>query len=502
MNTLKDLIEFTKNLKSVIDHVSKTYPKDSESFRCIAGPWLSRQLLPRPEQENSCRFLSCYVNSSKSDFVDEVLKPLVGGNPFNGTKVCAGQQSILGQLQAFRPEYSPKDFKLLRGLELRLATILCVHECDSSLTIRLKALIYAYQEFFGDSKGCWSETQASQRSEKTVAWHALKSVKSDIADAIDKIISGLQASYLDPAIAFLIDTLLECSGSQHLIRNLTSEDKNICSDWDAGHSWVMTVATKQDRSVIFKLLVEAVRYKPKVDQPEVQTVGAFYPHPLLGVSFQINSVFQEGIRNAWLATVGQNVANGGSWTTDFRWSLIPYDDQPLTFSDFEEELAAKIVLYNDHPNSWHDVKDESLRHLCLWNPLSGPSATLAFGIALRSALEGDVLRKDMAATAEFSLLDIDCNTINSNPLLSPVGAVRVKLEEAKKFGIKHLLVATQQTDELFMGKADWRKHSTFMEAYKDAHEIEDYLRIYSDLVAGRWDRIVQAGLPKSGQEVT
>ena len=43
---------------------------------------------------------------------------------------------------------------------------------------------------------------------------------------------------------------------------------------------------------------------------------------------------------------------------------------------------------------------------------------------------------------------------------------------------------------------------SFLEAYKDAYEIEDNLRKYSDLVAGRWDRIVQAGLTESGQKDT
>jgi len=495
MNALTDLIEFKKNLGCFIEEVTKRFPNNPEAFRCAAGPWLSRQLLPRPEQENSCRFLSCFVNGDKSRFVDEVLKPLVGENPFQETAVCAEPQSILGKLQAF----SPEDFKLLRGLELRLATILFAYE-SKDLDERLKALIHSYRKFFGDSKNCWSKTAAYKNNRRTVAWHALKFEKSDIADGLEEIIAKTQqASYLDPAIAFLIDTILECTGSQLLIRDFKSEDKNICAAWDAGHSWVMTVATKQDRGVIFKLLVEAVRYKPKDDQSEVQTVGAFYPHPRLGVSFQIDSEFQQAIRNAWLATVGQKVAKGGSWTTDFRWSLIPYDDQPLTFSDFEKELAAKINLYNDHRNSWHDVKDESVRHLCLWNTLSGPSATLAFGIAMRSAFEGHILRKDIAATAEFILPKDDCNSINSNPLLSPVGAVRVKLEEAKKFGIKHLLVATKQTEALFMAQEDWRRHDEFEGAYKDAHEIEYQLRAYADFVAGRWDRIVEAGRPTPDQ---
>ena len=501
MNALKDLEEFTKNLEYVIGEVTEQFPGNSEAFRCAAGPWLSRQLLPRPEQENSCRFLSCFVNADKTQFVNKVLKPLVGKNPFNGTAVCAEEQSMLRKLQALNPQ----DFKLLRGLELRLATILCAYEVDSSLEIRLEALIYAYRDFFGDSKNCWSKTVASKSDHRTVAWHALRSVRSDIADALDRIIVRIKASYLDPAIAFLIDTILECAGSQILIRDYKSEDKNICSAWDAGHTWVMTVATKQDRGVIFRLLVEAVSYKPKDDQSKVQSVGAFYPHPRLGVSFQIDKDFQQGIRNAWLATVGQKVAKGESLTTDFRWSVIPYDAsdaQPFTFRNFKEELDAKINLYKNHSDSWHTVPDESTRHLCLWNPLSGPSATLAFGIALKSALEGDVLRKDMAATAEFKLPNGDCNSITSDPLLSPVGAVRVKLEEAKKFGIKHLLVDTDQTEELFMGDEDWRRHSTFLEAYKDAYEIEDNLRKYSDLVAGRWDRIVQAGLTESGQKDT
>ncbi len=497
MNALEDLIEFTKRLGYFIEELGEQFPGDSEAFRCAAGPWLSRQLLPRPEQENSCRFLSCFVNGDKSRFVNEVLKPLVGANLFKGTDVGAEPASLLGKLQAF----SPKDFRLLRGLELRLATILCAYEVGPSLKMRLKALIKEYQNFFGDSGNCWSETQASKGNHRTVAWHALHSENSDVASAIVEIIGDTKALYLDPAVAFLIDTILECTGNKHLIRAFKSEQENICSDWDAGHTWVMTVATKQDRGVIFKLLVEAVRFKSQENQTEVQSVGAFYPHPGLGVSFQIDNDFQEAIRNAWLATVGQKV----DLTSDFRWSFIPYDytdAEETSYGSFEEQVAARIKLYEDHPTDWVEHKDESVRHLCLWNALSGPSATLAFGIAMRSSLEGHVLRKDMAATAEFSLTNNDCNSITSNPLLSAVGQVKVKLEEAKNYGIKQLLVATKQTEKLFMAEEDWRKHDDFEEAYKDAYEIEAYLRTYSDWMAGRWDSIVEAGRPKSGESET
>ena len=501
MNALTDLIEFTRTLGYFIEKVTKKFPGDPEAFRCAAGPWLSRHLLPRPEQENSCRFLSCFVNGDKSRFVKEVLEPLVGANPFKGTAVCAEPESLLGKLQAF----SPEDIKLLRGLELRLATILCAYDVGPSLEIRLKALITEYQTFFGGSGTCWSKTEASKGNHRTVAWHALHSVNSDIASAIDEIISETHAAYLDPAVAFLIDTILECTGNQDLIRAFKSEEENICSDWDAGHTWVMTVATKQDRGVIFKLLVETVRFKSQENQTEVQSVGAFYPHPGLGVSFQMDSDFQEAIRNAWLATVGQKVSQGNVLKTDFRWSFIPYDDSDKVqqpYKDFNGQVADRIELYKNRPTAWADYEDESVRHLCLWNALSGPSATLAFGIAMRSSLEGHVLRKDMAATAEFSLNNNDCNSITSNPLLSAVGQVKVKLEEAKNYGIKHLLVATAQTEKLFMAKDDWRTHATFMEAYKDAYEIEDYLRNYADLVAGRWDRIVEAGRPKPGESET
>ena len=505
MNALTDLIEFTRNLGYFIEKVREQFPGDSEAFRCAAGPWLSRQLLPRPEQKNSCRFLSCFVNGDKSRFVNEVLKPLVGASPFKGTAVCAEPQSLLGKLQAF----SPEDIKLLRGLELRLATILCAYEVGPSLEIRLKALITEYQNFFGGSGTCWSKTEASKGNHRTVAWHALHSVNPDIAREIDNIIrenmGETHAAYLDPAVAFLIDTILGCTGNQDLIRAFKSEEENICSDWDAGHTWVMTVATKQDRGVIFRLLVEAVRFKSQENQTEVQSVGAFYPHPGLGVSFQMDSDFQEAIRNAWLATVGQKVSQGNVLTTDFRWSFIPYDytdADAMSYESFEGQVADRIELYKNHPTAWADYEDESVRHLCLWNALSGPSATLAFGIAMRSSLEGHVLRKDMAATAEFSLPNNDCNSITSNPLLSAVGQVKVKLEEAKNYGIKHLLVATSQTEKLFMAEEDWRKHDDFEEAYKDAYEIEAYLRTYSDLVAGRWDRIVEAGRPKPGESET
>ena len=80
-STLESLEGFCSGLKDRVAYVQQKYPGMPEYFRYLVGPWLSKELLPRPSSSNGCRFLLGYQNH-KADFIERIAKPLVGGDPF------------------------------------------------------------------------------------------------------------------------------------------------------------------------------------------------------------------------------------------------------------------------------------------------------------------------------------------------------------------------------------------------------------------------------------
>jgi hypothetical protein len=145
--TLQSLSDFCQGLKERVDHFNK-YPSPASSvFRYLVGPWLSKELLPHPMGWNRCRFLTGYQQFGES-FINQILIPLDGDQLLQQEHLDSSSTSILGRLQKYR---IPEMRSLLRGLELRLATLQIFHERDrvaNELAIRLQRLIEAYIRFF------------------------------------------------------------------------------------------------------------------------------------------------------------------------------------------------------------------------------------------------------------------------------------------------------------------------------------------------------------------
>lgn len=512
-STLESLDSFCSGLKDRVAYVQQKYPGSRERFRYLVGPWLSQELLPRPSSSNACRFLLGYQNY-KADFIHKIVQPLVGGDPFASGPVCSAKGSLLDTIQAFRPA----NIRLLRGLELRLATIQLVYDrtyTEKHLP-RLAALIRGYQEFFETSR--WQKAAPYKEEtfgqNRTSAWRALKRIDQDLALSIEEVVrqnqwipqnpsvKPVKWSFLDPAIAFLTDTICEILGGKPTVRSLESEQART-ENWSPGETWAMIVLKRPGTifespkrvGMVYRLQVEAISHTQDVFA-QGDTISPIYPHPHLGQHFPIRPTFQGAIRNVWMANCAHRLRAGEPPRKDFRWSLVPYDETDAESDVIDaasiQQRDSKLPEIVQARKIWEEESQEGNRHRCLWSPLDGPSATFAFALGLESAIEQQLLRRDVAATGQFHVVDFDCNKLSSDPSTGKeVLGVRPKLIAAENVGVKQLLVSDSQTSDLPLGKDKWKKCATFSEIYGEASEIEGVVKKIVKRASSFWSNVEQ-----------
>jgi hypothetical protein len=497
VSKIKELKNCLTASKSVINDL-KNNPNSQavetaqrHAFRCITGPELSRWLLPSPTRGNHCPFLKAYREDSDA-FKRDVIAPLIGNQPFNGRKIMAEHHSLIAQL---REEVPNLGAKFLRGLELRLAMLLAFKDYKegedtkkAKFQDQLAALIVGYQKFF--STRVWTNSPNRSTSVKTAAMILIEEKNNALSGVIESAIQASQSSYLDPAVAFLIDSLAEvCGFEDKLTREIkTEEEQEGLARWRPGDTWVLTVVNLGDTKtgMVMRLRVELVCYEASPQKAQ-NSNRAVYPHPHLGAHFSISSDFQEGISNAWLTW--HKIHFHSMPFGDFRWSLIPLADPEAHPGWWANQIA--ICTNKDLLDQWPKIIPESSRHLLLWVPLSGDSATLAFALALKSAHLMETLRRDRAATACF---DAD-GKFKDKTTLGNVGGLPEKIEAALREGAM-LLVSRTQKSELPLPDSKWEKVDNFEAAYERMREDERKLEDCADWFAGRWNRIVDAGKPK------
>jgi hypothetical protein len=289
---------------------------------------------------------------------------------------------------------------------------------------------------------------------------------------MDHAVRQLETSFLDPAVSFLTDSIAqvvcEC---KTLSRKYETENQKDLSQWQPGDTWALFVLskTKADDGLLMELSVERIDSKTATNDQE-NSVGSFYPHPHLGAHFAIGQDLQEGIRNAWLAW--RSLVIKDEITGDYRWSLIPLDEP--------------------------GVDPQRLRHILLCLPLTGQSPTLAFAAGISSAYNDRPLCLNRAATACFKVeedVEEDIDSITSHAILYVVTNLPTKAEVIENAQIKYLVVASNQTTELPLQESCWKKATDLQDALRLMSEPEQWLEEYADWIAGRWDRIVEAGKP-------
>ncbi len=164
---------------SFVEKVNDSVPLHRyERFRCIAANWLAKQLIPDPQYPKACPFLVEYVKNPQ-EFTQQIIRPLIG-EPFDVDGVVAQKGKLLNRIQAFSgiTDSSLTSRRLLRGLELRLATIDAFNLATNEefLTKRFPLLLQAYRDFLGTQ--CWKDCTAFAKTKQTVAMSATDAARA------------------------------------------------------------------------------------------------------------------------------------------------------------------------------------------------------------------------------------------------------------------------------------------------------------------------------------
>jgi sulfatase modifying factor 1 len=470
-----------------------------ERFRCIAANWLAKQLIPDPQFPKACPFLVEY-GKNPLEFTQHILRPLIG-NPFDVDSIVAQQGSLLDRIQAYSAvtDFSLTSRRLLRGLELRLATLDAFTQIATNkdfLTVSFPLLLEAYRDFFGTR--CWKDCMEFIPAKRSVALHAIQSKDAPLAKTLREAIEAARTSCMDPALAIVLDILALCKGCK-LERVYKAESTDV-GKRKAGDTWVLFVLTGADandqRGEVMRLRME------RLGKPGTGT-GCVYPHPHLSYHYGVSEQFQTGIRNAWLATIGETMTRQEP-LCDYRWVLLPLKDSRKTVYKHKElsEIDAHNGLFNktlQQNTSWEKYLTNQ-RHIYLWNQLDGNSGTTAFALALRSAHQSQLLRKEIAASAAF-VLPKPITKLSSEEIdLGVVGEVPYKADAMKRAGITKLIVAQGQTAALPLEAEKCIPKETFEEAYQAARIQEQRLEDYAQYGTQRWDALCQAAAAASSSK--
>jgi len=482
-----------------------------ERFRCIAANWLAKQLIPDPQFPKACPFLAEY-GKNPLEFTQHILRPLIG-NPFDVDIVVAQQGSLLDRIQAYSgvTDTSLTSRRLLRGLELRLATLDAFNQIakgNDFLAVRFPLLLDAYRDFFGTR--CWMDCIGFIPAKRSVALHAIQSKDAPLAKILKEAIEAAGTSCLDPAVAMVLDILALCKGCD-LTRAYEAESTDV-GKRKPGDTWVLFVLTGTDANDkngdVMRLRME------RLGKPGTGT-GCVYPHPHLSYHYGISEQFQGGVRNAWLATIGETMTRQEP-LCDYRWVLLPLKDSRKTVYELPQKVKVALGIKNkelpeiqahdllfektlQQNTSWEKYLTNQT-HIYLWNQLDGNSGTTAFALALRSAHQGQLLRKEMAASAAFVVPKQIAELSSEEVKLGVVGAVPYKADAMQRAGITKLIVAKTQTAELPLdaGKCIYRE--TFEEAYQAARIQEQRLEDYAQYGTQRWDALCQAAAAASSSK--
>jgi hypothetical protein len=418
---------------------------------------------------------------SSSLFVPSDSDPDSGCGLLKGYRTLASRDRTLEIVESLANKLETT-IPTLRSTVLRCKTIDLFHDPQPSpgFEEQLKSLLGEYRVRYFEPE-VWSATDSMRSDKYSSAWCRLP---RNLQPVMHKVVNDLKLHYTQPGVASLIDTIAEIHRSES---GLASEKANGSNAWGPGHTWVL-VAVKSDKSgappgLLMRLRIERLE----------NGCGAIYPHPIKAAHLNFSASWSAAIRNAWVVVKNSEAK---ATTYDYRWWLTVVEPP---------EQGKQCTVNGD--------LDSPLAKWLAAGELENESATLAFALALKSVITDETLRQDRASSACFR----DTSTVDqaygweslsktSNPTLAPVGSSLlpnkdqiIRLCKRSNVEIEKLVVANGQVLELPSVVA-LKPIATFNEAYTEFSEMERILEDYAKWVAGRWDRIVEAGRPKKGEQ--
>ena len=315
------------------------------------------------------------------------------------SRLCKLSQTV------FNPEQHPENDWWFRSLRLRAETIRVYWSADQNseaLSKRFSVLLRMYRELW--KTNVWSPVPNVPQG-RPAAWRQFpRNVR--LAKALDDIVQQSSVRWLDPAAAFLCNTLLMLVNPDG---DVGPEKRR--QDDGTGATWILIAVddlfkrNPTPAGLVLGLKIEVI--------PD--GCGCFYPHPSRAAHVIPSDSFQSGLRNAWSVVLGRGLDGHSSRRFDYRWSLTVIDDS-----------SESTLLHRR-------------RRLLLRSRLDGRSGEVAAACALRSAVNSEPLDLSRAVTATFAgeLPNAD------NPRIEPVMDVHLKA-----LGIKAVQQELKPVDDL------------------------------------------------------
>jgi len=497
----RDAIDcFVKVLESSIDDTTNRKTGHDDYFRFRMGAIIAELFHSTPESQRPCPFLRAMAGPSDGakSLCENTIHTLIG----NFQEVFGAASLELGVKSLLSCDYIPDAFK--QCLWLRCATLQLVWHAgskactDLELEQNIYKLITEYQFFL--STNVWQEKNVPYKSDyPTSAMYALKTSQYERATKLGKaldqvVLQNKKASPRDPAVAFLAETFLVATQQQ------PTNSKPIGGSWIAGDTWVLLGAASQadagGTGMVLKLRVGRAKLHDDVSQ----CAGACYPDPEYSAYHFVDRGYQTAIRNGWLVAIGDQ-----SLEHDFKWRVVAHDDSDKKPFNPWKETPTDLFDDNQEPfpseESWKQHVPHRIRQLLPLEGLFGKSATLAYGLAIKSCQLQQRLRSDWAPSATFVM---SLAPMSTNPSLGEVTLISEKDDNAYTTlctdirwqsddviladKIRRIAVATNQPSTL-VPKIKLKQFPNFKEAYRNFIEYEVLLEDHSDLVAKHWSQM-------------
>ena len=442
---------------------------------------------PRFDQNNrQCPLIDDFL--SDRSVATCAVRRLIG-NPFSDPAVPADSDVLSKAKQQHE--------KLLWPVELRLKTLAAIEHATTAIDDGScwTDLLNDYQTFFRTFD--FEIPHGSVTPRQTAALLALQAEDSrgrthEIARTLERVLYTEDTKPADPAKAFLVDTVAHLLQVDHHCKIWPtpshSQELNM-QYFPPGVTWVVLGSERaiqflEDEpnkvgtyGILARLQLERI-YAP--EQRDV--VGTIYPHPLMAWSTPLHPSFQDGIRDAFLAT-----HQSDSTRYDIRWHL-----QPVSVSDnFRSKFAELLMKSGWVGNSQTTAFAAAIHSLRRNVPLRADAvASASFKATLSMSLDQEldtVQRIEEKTTAQRSKPMTDQDNQDLDKILSQSTCKKPVIEER----VQELVVASTQTHKLLKPSMKLFCCSRFVDAFERLSMFERWSREHADRVTSNWNSKIQ-----------